>query len=387
MPINILFIIIILMIIFIRIAIAVALIGLILLCRKTVRKNASSSMYSYRIVSLIGLIIFLSGCLILELIRIASNICYYDELNPDLLMDIFTSFTSAITSLVYIAFIPMILFSFFLLIANIVLFIKEGRSLRNMFGIVLGVVLVLGSLGVINVYLMLGHVMNIYSYFGYHFSLAIENIFAIFFTYFECMMLATIYVSHKAMHHKASLNKSIIIVLGCRVREDGLPGGALRKRVEAAIKFANKQKRENGKTPTLIFSGGKGDDEPISEAESMQKYVIAQKYDGIILLEDKSTTTFDNFRFSRRLIKDMHNVAFATTDFHIFRSGVLASKTGYHKVEGISAKSPWYFYCNALIREYVANLNYERKMHIFNVLVISAIMMALIIISYVFEIM
>lgn len=375
------------MIIFVRFIIILALFGLILLCRKAVRKIAKNSMYSYRIVSLIGLMIFLSGFLILELIRIASNILYCDELNPDFLMDFFTGFTSVIASLIYIAFIPMALFSVFLLVANIVLFIKEGHSLHNTFSIVLGVVLVLGSLGIINVYLMLDQIMNVHSYFGYHFSLAIENIFAIVFTYFECMMLATIYVSHKAMHHKVPHNKSYIIVLGCRVREDGLPGGALRKRVETAIKFANEQKKKNGKMPTLIFSGGKGDDEPISEAESMQKYVIAQKYNGKILLENKSTTTFENFKFSKKLIKNTHNIAFATTDFHIFRSGVFASKMGYHKIEGIGAKSPWYFYCNALVREFIANLNSERRMHIFNVLLISTIMITLIVTSYVFKIM
>ena len=344
-------------------------------------------MYSYRIMSLIGLMIFLGGCLLLETIRIVGNICYFDAINPDFLMEFFTSFTSAFTSLVYIAFIPAVLFSSFLLIANIVLFVKEGRSLHNMFGIVLGVALVLGSLGVINIYLMLDQIMNVHSYFGFHFSLAIENVFAICFVYFECMMLATIYVSYKAMRHKVPHDKSHIIVLGCRVREDGLPGGVLRKRIEAAIKFANEQKKENGKAPTLIFSGGKGGDESISEAESMQKYTIAQKYDGKILLENKSTTTFENFKFSKKLIKDAQNIAFATTDFHIFRSAVFASQMGYRKIEGIGAKSPWYFYYNALIREFVANLNSERKMHVFNVLLVCTVMVALIIISYIFNIM
>lgn len=375
------------MIIFARAIILAVLIGLILLCRKVVRKMAGVSMYSYRIMSLIGLMIFLGGCLLLETIRIVGNICYFGAINPDFLMEFFTSFTSVFTSLVYIAFIPAVLFSSFLLIANIVLFVKEGRSLHNMFSIVLGVVLVLGSLGVINVYLMLDQIMNVHSYFGFHFSLAIENVFAICFVYFECMMIATIYVSYKAMRHKVPHDKSHIIVLGCHVREDGLPGGVLRKRVEAAIKFANEQKKENGKAPTLIFSGGKGDDEPISEAESMQKYTIAQKYDGKILLENKSTTTFENFKFSKKLIEDAQNIAFATTDFHIFRSAVFASQMGYRKIEGIGAKSPWYFYYNALIREFVANLNSEQKMHTFNVLLICTVMVALIIISYIFNIM
>lgn len=119
----------------------------------------------------------------------------------------------------------------------------------------------------------------------------------------------------------------------------------------------------------------------------MQKYIIAQKYDGKILLENKSTTTLENFKFSKKLIKNTHNVAFATTDFHIFRSAVFASRVGYRNIEGIGAKSPWYFYYNALIREFIANLNAERKMHVFNVSLINAIMIAVIVFSYFFDIM
>lgn len=119
----------------------------------------------------------------------------------------------------------------------------------------------------------------------------------------------------------------------------------------------------------------------------MQNYTIAQKYEGEILLEDKSTTTHENFKFSKKMIKNPHNVAFATTDFHIFRSAVFASKIGYRGIEGIGAKSPWYFYYNALIREFIANLNSERKMHIFNILIASVIMISIIAFSYAFNIM
>ena len=375
------------MIIAARLLIIVALVALILMCRRSVRKMAKVSMYSYRIVALIGLMIFLGGTLLVAVLRVFGNIKNIEYINRDFFMEFFSGITSVFTSLIYVAFIPSVLFSIFLLIANIFLFVKEGRSLRNMLGIALGVVLVFGSLAIINIYVALDNVMDVHSYLGYHISIAVENIFAVFYVYFECLMLATIYVAYKAMHHKVPYNKSHIIVLGCYVNKDGMPGGVLRKRVEAAIRFANKQKKETGKAPTLVFSGGKGSDELISEAESMQKYVIAQKYDGKILLEDKSTTTLENFKFSKKLIKDTHNVAFATTDFHIFRSAVFASKVGYRNIEGIGAKSPWYFYYNALIREFIANLNTERKMHIFNVATITAIMLFLITFSYCFDIM
>ena len=119
----------------------------------------------------------------------------------------------------------------------------------------------------------------------------------------------------------------------------------------------------------------------------MQKYIMVQKYDGKILLEDKSTDTYENFEFSKKLIKNTQNIAFATTDFHVFRSAVYASRMGYRKIEGIGAKSPWYFYYNALIREFIANLQYEWKMHIFNILTICIFMISVLIFSYTFNIM
>ena len=95
---------------------------------------AHVSMYSYRIVSLLGLMIFLGDCLILVLLRILGNILNYQLVSLDFLFNWFGGITSTFTALIYIAFIPAVLFSFFLLIANIVLFIKEGHSLHNMLG-------------------------------------------------------------------------------------------------------------------------------------------------------------------------------------------------------------------------------------------------------------
>ena len=190
------------MIIAARLLIIVALVALILMCRRSVRKMAKASMYSYCIVALIGLMIFLGGTLLVAVLRVFGNIKNIEYINRDFFMEFFSGITSVFTSLIYVAFIPSVLFSIFLLIANIFLFIKEGRSLRNMFGIALGVVLVFGSLAIINIYVALDNVMNVHSYLGYHISIAVENIFAVFYVYFECLMLATIYVTYKAMHHK-----------------------------------------------------------------------------------------------------------------------------------------------------------------------------------------
>ena len=385
-----------------------AMLGLVFLCRRAARKEAKRTMYSYRIVSLIGVMIFLIINMILQLIRLGNTLRYpeYVGFEGGALATILNDITSSFFGSVFLALLPGALFSLFLLVANIVLFIKEGCSLRNALGILLGVALCFGSLGVLNLYNMLDLIFNVHSYAGYCLSIGLENVFGIIIVYFECLMGATIYAGIKSMKHRAELNKEYVIVLGCYVRPDGMPGGVLRERVEAAMGFTQEQQRLFGETPTLVFSGGKGGDETVSEAEAMKNYVKFRKYRGRVLLEEKSRTTQENFKFSRKVIEGdargvakglesgalrgdsaLGRVAFATTDFHVFRSGVLASQLGFEHPEGIPAKSPWYFYYNALIREFVANLNAERKIHMFSLLFLTGFMSAVILLGYVFDLL
>ena len=118
----------------------------------------------------------------------------------------------------------------------------------------------------------------------------------------------------------------------------------------------------------------------------MMNYAKSKNYEGGMLMEDQSKTTNQNFTKSKQLIKVKENIAFATTDYHVFRSGVIASKAGFRRIEGISAKSPWYFYNNALIREFVANLKAEWKIHLINLIAMDAFLILLIVIGVIFDI-
>ena len=71
-------------------------------------------------------------------------------------------------------------------------------------------------------------------------------------------------------------------------------------------------------------------------------------------------------RFSKNKIEEIKKeakVSFATTNYHVFRSGIIANNEGLD-CEGMGSKTKWYFYTNALIREFIANLVQERKKHI-----------------------
>lgn len=203
-------------------------------------------------------------------------------------------------------------------------------------------------------------------------------------SYLYTLIIATLYCNIKAANHIPKYDKDFIIILGSKINNDGSLTPLLKGRVDRAIDFANKQYENTKKKIVYIPSGGKGKDEIISEAEAIKDYLIKK---GIkekqIIIENKSTSTTENMKFSKKKI-DMINkdaiISFATTNYHVFRSGVIANNEGID-CEGIGSKTKWYFYTNALIREFIANLVQERKSHIIIILMINISLLVLIVIG------
>ena len=150
-------------------------------------------------------------------------------------------------------------------------------------------------------------------------------------------------------------NSDYILVLGAGLRQDCYPTTILSSRLYAAKECIE----EYGNTGKVIVSGGKGNDEKISEAEAMKKYLIDIGVpEDMILVENKSTNTNENLEFSRKIIEndsgkaiDEVNVKIVTTDFHAFRSRFLAKKNGYSKVSNYSSPTTWYLIPITYFRE------------------------------------
>lgn len=117
----------------------------------------------------------------------------------------------------------------------------------------------------------------------------------------------------------------------------------------------------------------------------MKRYLISKGINkNRIILENKSTSTYENLTFSNKIIsmrKDNAKISFSTNNYHVFRSGVIASDAGIN-CEGIGSKVKWYFYTNALIREFIANIVSERKKHIGIILLIIISVLVLVLIGY-----
>jgi uncharacterized SAM-binding protein YcdF (DUF218 family) len=144
-----------------------------------------------------------------------------------------------------------------------------------------------------------------------------------------------------------------MIVLGARLYGD-VPSPALHERLKVAEKYL-----QDDTDLKVIVSGGQGPDEYISEAEAMEKYLINKGIDkNRIVIEDKSTSTFENIRNSLNIIKevdDLENprVLLVTNKFHVFRSKLLANRLGA-RAYGLPAEIPPTIVIPQYIREYFA---------------------------------
>lgn len=146
----------------------------------------------------------------------------------------------------------------------------------------------------------------------------------------------------------------VLIILGAGLNGDQL-SWTLRERVDKGVGIL----AENPQMKVVV-SGGQGPGEWISEAEAMARYLVGQ---GVaperILKEERSTSTMENFRFSRLLLEQLAGfdptkpVLVITSDFHIFRSKILAGRNGLNPV-GVPCSTPWYIRPNAYLREYFA---------------------------------
>ncbi len=144
-----------------------------------------------------------------------------------------------------------------------------------------------------------------------------------------------------------------VIVLGAGLKGDK-PTLVLQERLNYTIDYLNKNT-----DAIAVVSGGQGVGEIITEAEGMKRYLVAYGIsESRILKEEKSTSTYENMVFSKKLYeetigKKLDKVMIITNDFHMFRSKHLAKRVGLEPY-GISSGTPWYIYPNVLLREYLA---------------------------------
>ena len=194
------------------------------------------------------------------------------------------------------------------------------------------------------------------------------------------------------------------------------PTPLLAGRIDKALELWKKQ-HQHGK---FVVSGGQGADEIVSEAQAMRDYLLEKGVSAdAILMEDKSTTTWENLRYSLAIINADRatgvdatssaavassgdvtttasdastsdasgtvasngdfTTAVVTSDFHVFRCAEYAHNLGI-KADGIGSHTKGWYWPTAFIREFIA----ITKAHIWPYLVIGGLYTLINVLNYAF---
>lgn len=159
-------------------------------------------------------------------------------------------------------------------------------------------------------------------------------------------------ILHTALNATKS-DAPYVIVLGAAVYGE-TPSISLKHRCDRA--------REHLKAnpgAVAVLSGGQGDGEDISEAECMGRYLTGK---GVpksrLLLEDRSTSTWENLTFSKAAIEDSGGdparVAVVSSAYHLYRARRMAASLGM-EADGLRSADGYPVYMTGMyLREALA---------------------------------
>ena len=202
---------------------------------------------------------------------------------------------------------------------------------------------------------ILGFVLLLYGIFHKKLSKKLPNwlkYIVVFGYVFVLTFTASLYICGNS--DNVDYKEDAIIVLGAGIKGERI-GTNLQKRLDTAIEY-HKENQE----AVIVVSGVQGPYEDISQALAMERYLIAN---GIpqdkIIKEDRSTSTKENFEFSKKLLdlrfgEGKYKAAYITNGYHIYRAGLVAEDVGFNGMTHIHAETPWYTAIPNGLREVLA---------------------------------
>ncbi len=129
-----------------------------------------------------------------------------------------------------------------------------------------------------------------------------------------------------------------LVVLGAKVNPTG-PSVSLNDRIQGAYEYLAAHPEV-----IAVVSGGKGGDEPMTEAQCMYEELVRL---GIsperIWMEDQATSTWENLHFSLDLIEERTGkrpgkIGVLSSEYHLYRASLFAKACGVEFV-GVPAKT------------------------------------------------
>ena len=258
-----------------------------------------------------------------------------------------------------LVFYGILLTPIFLIINGIQMLKNEGYSIPNVLSLVLGLVILFGE---VSTYISL---FGIHSLQGSISQAASDslNIISAFVTvsviYFSVSILLFVLYSIflQLVPHKRDFD--YIIIHGAGLIDGNKVSKLLSDRIDKAIEVYKKDPTP----PMMIPSGGKGNDEDLSEAAAMAQYMIQHGIpEDKILLEDRSASTYENLVNAKTIIDARDGdkyTTLVTSNYHVYRALRICRQIGFDAT-GIGSHVAFYYWPSALLREYIA-VHAEKK--------------------------
>ena len=328
-------------------------------------RSMRRTLYAYRNIMLIGLIVFVGAFIT---VMIAFFVRTAGGFSASALYEEIVAFPRRFSYCALFVFTAMCVLVF---ISNVELMRHEGFRPKNALSLLLAALYIGGTLAVywvsdlIENRLLAGS--DAFSSPVFVFCRTAVPLFLLTLVcYFECILVGTAVMGWKAAHQVPAYDKDFIIILGCSIDRRGGLLPLLKGRVNRAIRYAWDQEIASGKPLKYVPSGGQGPNEVMSEGSAMELYLLTRGAEPDEVFPEKaSATTRENMLFSKRIIdaqKPDAKIAFATTNYHMLRSGIIARQCGID-AEGIAGQTKWYFWPNGFVREFFAILKMHVRVH------------------------
>ena len=138
-----------------------------------------------------------------------------------------------------------------------------------------------------------------------------------------CFAALEVYIGFHSQGSSIVGQPNIMVIFGCQVKPWG-PSVLLQDRLDAALTYL-----EDHPDMKIIVTGGKGDDEHMSEAQCMYNYLTEHGVDGgNIYMEDRSRNTWQNVNYTMDLMAGegwnlTDDVVLVSSGFHLARIEML----------------------------------------------------------------
>lgn len=224
--------------------------------------------------------------------------------------------------------------------------VKRKKSIYIFFEII-GILLILyylmlkimfGFVAFSSVFCMLGIVLLVYGYVELKFNIDIwghiPKIYRMIITTLFTIGLV-IFIGIESIiiyngHHHDTQKPDYLVVLGAGLRGRSISASLL-YRLETSLDF-----HDMYPDLKIVVSGGQGEGEDMTEALAMKNFLVDNGVDpSLIIMEDKSTNTYENFLYTKNVLeeetrKEDFTITIISNNFHMYRAKFLAKEVGFN---------------------------------------------------------